>query len=133
MTGALITVGVNTLAFYLISEMVPGFDVKSKKTAFLMAIAYSILAGLAWLVALPISLMLAFVFAILAFIPLIGPFLSGAGLFITTFVLLFGISFGLLLLIDRIMDDFNMRSKTVAVIASVMLGLLGVLMRVFLG
>jgi hypothetical protein len=99
----------------------------------MMAIAYSFLAALAWLVALPLSITLAFVFAILAFIPLIGPLLSGAGLFITTFGLLFGISFGLLLLIDRIMDDFNMRSKTVAVIASVMLGLLGVLMRVFLG
>jgi len=133
MTGALITVGVNTLAFYLISEMVPGFDVKSKKTAFLMAISYSFLAALAWLVALPLSLALAFVFAILAFIPLIGPLLSGAGLFITTFGLLFGVSFILLLLIDRVMDDFNMRSKTVAVIASVMLGVLGVLMRVMIG
>lgn len=133
MTGALITVGVNTLAFYLISKMVPGFDVKNQKTAFLMALAYSFMAGLAWMVAMPVSLALGFVFALLAIIPFIGPMMSGAGIFITTFGLLFGISFVLLMLIDKVMDDFNMRSPIVAVIASVMLGILGVLMRAVMG
>ncbi len=133
MTGALITVGVNTLAFYMISEMVPGFEVKTKKTAFLMALSYSFLAAFAWLVAMPLSLALGFVFAILAFIPLIGPVLAGAGVFITTFILLFGISAGLLMLIDKYMDNFNMRSPTVAVIASVLLAMIGVLSRLVIG
>ena len=133
MTGALITVGVNTLAFYAISEMVPGFDIKSKKTAFMMALVYSFLAAIAWFVAIPISVALGFVFAILAFIPLIGPMLAGAGIFITTFMLLFGISACLLMLIDKFMDDFKMHSPTVAVIASILLAMVGVLSRVILG
>ena len=133
MTGALITVGVNTLAFYMISEMVPGFDIKSKKTALLMALVYSALAAIVWFAAIPITFMLGAVFAIIAFIPFIGPLLAGAGVFVTTFMLLFGLSACLLMLIDKMMDDFKMRSPTVAVIASILLALIGVLSRVILG
>ncbi|HAE40052.1 MAG TPA: hypothetical protein DCG57_15695, partial [Candidatus Riflebacteria bacterium] len=114
MTGALITVGVNTLAFYMISEMVPGFDIKSKKTALMMALVYSALAAVVWFAAIPITFMLGAVFAIIAFIPFIGPLLAGAGVFVTTFMLLFGLSACLLMLIDKMMDDFKMRSPTVA-------------------
>lgn len=133
MTGALITVGVNTLAFYMISEMVPGFDIKSKKTALLMALVYSALAAIVWFAAIPITFMLGAVFAIIAFIPFIGPLLAGAGVFVTTFMLLFGLSACLLMLIDKMMDDFKMRSPTVAVIASILLALVGVLSRFVLG
>ncbi|OGX15124.1 MAG: hypothetical protein A2Y01_03475 [Omnitrophica WOR_2 bacterium GWC2_44_8] len=133
MTGALITVGVNTLAFYMISEMVPGFDIKSKKTALLMALVYSALAAIVWFAAIPITFMLGAVFAIIAFIPFIGPLLAGAGVFVTTFMLLFGLSACLLMLIDKMMDDFKMRSPTVAVIASILLALIGVLSRFVLG
>lgn len=133
MTGALITVCVNTLAFYMISETVPGFEVKSKKNTFLIALAYSFLAAFAWLIAMPLSITLGFIFAILAFIPFIGPILAGAGVFITTFVLLFGISAALLMLIDKFMDGFSMRSPTVAVIASVLLAIIGVLSRLIIG
>ena len=41
--GALVTVGVNTLAFYLISKLVPGFKIKDEKTALIMALAFSFL------------------------------------------------------------------------------------------
>ncbi|PKL43951.1 MAG: hypothetical protein CVV41_09315 [Candidatus Riflebacteria bacterium HGW-Riflebacteria-1] len=133
MTGALITVGVNTLAFYMISEMVPGFDIKSKKTALMMALVYSALAAVVWFAAIPITFMLGAVFAIIAFIPFIGPLLAGAGVFVTTFMLLFGLSACLLMLIDKMMDDFKMRSPTVAVIASILLALIGVLSRFVLG
>lgn len=133
MTGALITVGVNTLAFYMISEMVPGFDIKSKKTALLMALVYSALAAVVWFAAIPITFLLGAVFAIIAFIPFIGPLLAGAGVFVTTFMLLFGLSACLLMLIDKMMDDFKMRSPTVAVIASILLALVGVLSRFVLG
>ena len=133
MTGALITVGVNTLAFYMISEMVPGFDIKSKKTALVMALVYSALAAIVWFAAIPITLLLGAVFTIIAFIPFIGPMLAGAGVFVTTFMLLFGLSACLLMLIDKMMDDFKMRSPTVAVIASILLALVGVLSRFVLG
>ncbi|EKD83790.1 MAG: hypothetical protein ACD_39C00447G0005 [uncultured bacterium] len=133
MTGALITVGVNTLAFYMISEMVPGFDIKNKKTALMMALVYSALAAIVWFAAIPITFMLGAVFAIIAFIPFIGPLLAGAGVFVTTFMLLFGLSACLLMLIDKMMDDFKMRSPTVAVIASILLALIGVLSRFVLG
>ncbi len=133
MTGALITVGVNTLAFYMISEMVPGFEIKSKKTALMMALVYSVLAAIVWFAAIPITFMLGAVFAIIAFIPFIGPLLASAGVFVTTFMLLFGLSACLLMLIDKMMDDFKMRSPTVAVIASILLALVGVLSRLVLG
>jgi uncharacterized membrane protein YvlD (DUF360 family) len=48
-------------------------------------------------------------------------------------MLLFGLSACLLMLIDKMMDDFKMRSPTVAVIASILLALIGVLSRFVLG
>ena len=98
-----------------------------------MAVAYSFLAGLAMLAALPISITLGFIFAMLAYIPLIGTVLAGAGKLITSFGLLFGISFALLLLIDKYMKDFAMRNRSVALIASFLIALAGVLSQFLFG
>ncbi len=40
--GPLITVGINTLGFYFIAKAVPGFNIRSEKTSFSIAILYSI-------------------------------------------------------------------------------------------
>ena len=131
--GALVTLGVNTLAFIIISKILPGFNVKNDKTNFVIAVAYSILMVIASFIALPVSLMIGFLLAILAFIPVIGPVLAGAGAMVTAFILVFGITAILLIAIDKAMEDFEMTSPAVAFIASFLLAVINVVVRWGLG
>jgi uncharacterized membrane protein YvlD (DUF360 family) len=127
--GALVTVGINTLGFFLIAKMVPGFNIRNEKTAFLISIAYSFLMYLTGLLILPVSLLLAALFTLIAIIPVIGPMIAGAGLLTTTFILVFGITAILLIIIDKLMEDFEMTSPVVAFIASFLLAVLNVVVR----
>jgi uncharacterized membrane protein YvlD (DUF360 family) len=69
----------------------------------------------------------------LAFIPVIGPILAGAGLLVTIFLLTFIITAVVLIIIDKFMDDFEMTSPTVALIASFLLAVINVVIRGVLG
>ena len=131
--GSLVTLGVNTLAFIIISKILPGFNVKNDKTNFIIAVSYSILMVIASILALPISLMIGFLLAILAFIPVIGPILAGAGAMVTAFILVFGITAILLIAIDKAMEDFEMTSPAVAFIASFLLAVINIVVRWGLG
>lgn len=131
--GALVTVGVNTLAFMLISKILPGFNVKSDKTNFFIAVAYSFLMFVAGFLVLPLTFITAAVLALIAFIPFIGPLLAGAGALVTMFILVFGITAILLIIIDKALDDFEMTSPTVAFIAAFLLAVLNVVIKWGLG
>lgn len=130
MTGALVTVGVNTLAFYLISEVLPGFEMKNKKVALLIAIAYSILMFIGGLLVFPLAAIVSLGLALISFIPVIGPVIAGAGILVTTFLITFGLTFVMLIAIDKMMEDFKMRSGYVAAIASVLLAVFSVIIRI---
>ncbi|MEW6709191.1 MAG: hypothetical protein AB1403_05145 [Candidatus Riflebacteria bacterium] len=131
--GTLVTVGVNTLAFLIISKILPGFNVRNDKTNFIIAIAYSFLMVIAGLLVLPVSVIIGIVLAAISFIPVIGPLLAGAGGLVTAFVLVFCITAILLIIIDKAMDDFEMTSPAVAFIASFLLAVLNVTIRWGLG
>jgi hypothetical protein len=74
-------------------------------------------------------LLLAALFTLIAIIPVIGPMIAGAGLLTTTFILVFGITAILLIIIDKLMEDFEMTSPVVAFIASFLLAVLNVVVR----
>lgn len=131
--GALITVGVNTLAFLIISKVVPGFEVRNNKTNFFIAVAYSILLTVAGILVLPLTFITAAILWVVALIPLIGPVLAGAGALVTMFILAFGITAILLMIIDKAMDDFAMRSPAVAFVAAFLMAILNVAIRYGLG
>ena len=131
--GALVTLGVNTLAFFIISAILPGFKVKSNMTSFLIAVAYSILVAIANILILPITAITAAILFVIAFIPIIGPMIAGAGALVTVFVLTFCITAILLIIIDKFMVDFEMTSLPVAFIAAFLLAVINVVIRGLLG
>lgn len=132
MVGTIATLGVNTVAFYIISKILPGFNIRSEKTAFLIAVAYSFLMFVCGYLVAPLTILVGIVLTVVAFIPLIGPLLAGAGVLVTVFFLTFAVSAVLLVGIDKGMDDFEMESKTVALIASFLLAVLSVIARMLI-
>jgi uncharacterized membrane protein YvlD (DUF360 family) len=126
MFSALLSLLINTAAFYGISRILPGFRIKDEKTAAIVAVAYSILGYIASLLAMPLLLIGTLFLTLLAFIPIIGPLLAGAGFFVTVFLLTFGLSVILLMVIDKVLDDFEMDSTATAIIASFLLAAINV-------
>ncbi len=131
--SALVTVGVNTLAFYAISKMVPGFKVKDEKTALIMALAFSFLMFVGGLLVAPFMIVFAVLMSIISIIPIIGPLLAGSGMLVGTFIISFALTAILLIAIDKLIEDFEMSSPAVALVASGLLALLNVLIRGIIG
>ena len=130
--GTLVSIGVNTGAFFALSKLLPGFNVKNEKTALIMAVAYSVVGFVASLFLVPLAAIGAIFCAFLAFIPLIGPLLAASSLLFTVFVVFFTLTVGLLVMIDKLMDDFKMQSFGVAVMAAILLGIINVVVRALL-
>lgn len=131
--GALVTVGVNTLAFYVISKLVPGFKIKDEKTALVMALAFSFLMFVGTLLVAPFLIIVTVLLSIISVIPIIGPLLAGSGILVTTFLVSFSLTAVMLIAIDKMLEDFEMSSKHVALVASFLLAILNVVIRGFLG
>ncbi|HNS08924.1 MAG TPA: phage holin family protein [Candidatus Ozemobacteraceae bacterium] len=131
--GALVTVGVNTLAFYLISKLVPGFKIKDEKTALIMALAFSFLMFVGTLLVAPFLIIVTILLSIISVVPIIGPLLAGSGILVTTFLVSFALTAVMLIAIDKMLEDFEMSSKHVALVASFLLAVLNVVIRGFLG
>lgn len=131
--GALVTVGVNTLAFYLISKLVPGFKIKDEKTALIMALAFSFLMFIGTLLVAPFLIIVTILLSIISVVPIIGPLLAGSGILVTTFLVSFALTAVMLIAIDKMLEDFEMSSKHVALVASFLLAVLNVVVRGFLG
>ncbi|MDD3147299.1 MAG: phage holin family protein [Candidatus Riflebacteria bacterium] len=131
--SALVTVGVNTLAFYVISRLVPGFKIKNEKTALIMALAFSVLMFIGTLLVAPALIIITILLSIISIIPIIGPLLAGSGILVTTFVVSFSLTAIMLIAIDKLMEDFEMSSVSVALVSSFLLAVLNVIIRGFLG
>ncbi|HNW12047.1 MAG TPA: phage holin family protein [Candidatus Rifleibacterium sp.] len=131
--GTLVTVGVNTLAFYLISKLVPGFKIKDEKTALIMALAFSFLMFVGTLLVAPFLIIVTILLSVISIVPIIGPLLAGSGILVTTFLVSFGLTAIMLIAIDKMLEDFEMSSKQVALVASFLLAVLNVVIRGFLG
>ncbi len=131
--GTLVTVGVNTLAFYVISKLVPGFKIKDEKTALIMALAFSFLMFVGTLLVAPFLIIVTVLLSVISIVPIIGPILAGSGILVTTFLVSFGLTAIMLIAIDKMLEDFEMSSKQVALVASFLLAVLNVIIRGFLG
>lgn len=131
--SALVTVGVNTLAFYVISRLVPGFKIKNEKTALIVALAFSVLMFIGTLLVAPALIIITILLSIISIIPIIGPLLAGSGILVTTFVVSFSLTAIMLIAIDKLMEDFEMSSVSVALVSSFLLAVLNVIIRGFLG
>ncbi|MDD2624895.1 MAG: hypothetical protein PHF29_03605 [Candidatus Riflebacteria bacterium] len=117
-----------TIVFALISIFLPGFQVKGSKLNLVwLALGYLILLALSNLILLPVTGILGFLLKIISIIPIIGPAIAGAGQLVAAFVLTFGLTLILLIILDAVMDSFEMRSKWVALLASLILSVVRVI------
>ena len=130
--GMLISLVINTFAFIGISKMLPGFHVKNERTAIIIALVYSLLGTVSVLIAGPLVVVTTIALAVVAFIPVIGPLLAASGFVLTLFSVSFVISAILLIIIDKVMDDFKMESITTALIAAFLLAVINVVVRTVL-
>lgn len=131
--GILMMVLFNAVAFYFIAKVLPGFRIKDEKTALIISGSYSFLMILGGLLVLPLVAIVTIGLSIIAIIPLIGPLLAGSGLLVTTFLVVFGLSAIMLIVIDKMLEDFEMDSLPTALIASFLLAVGNVFLRAFLG
>jgi uncharacterized membrane protein YvlD (DUF360 family) len=132
MTSAIVTLIINSVVFYLISKILPGFRIKNDGTALAISASYSVLMAILSFFMLPIAALIGVILAFLAIIPIIGPLLAASGLLVSTFITVFGVSAILLIIIDKIMQDFEMDSVITAFIASFLLAILNVGIRFIL-
>ncbi|MBI4867476.1 MAG: phage holin family protein [Candidatus Wallbacteria bacterium] len=127
--GYLLQLAVNAGAFLLIARLLPGFTVKRKETAFVMAFVYSLLAGIANKLA-EVFLLSVLVSAVgmMVTIPILG-WIAGALLLVSLPLLTLVVSFASAILVlvvtDEVIEDFEMDSMATTVIAAAMLGLVG--------
>ena len=123
---------INTGAFYGISKVLPGFKIKSEQTAFTVAVVYSILGVIAGFLVAPLVGIVTIGLMLFAFIPVIGPHIAGAGLLATVFLVSFALTVLLLIGIDKYMEDFEMDSISTTFFAAILLGVINVVARVIL-
>ncbi len=132
MISAIVTLIINSVVFFLISKILPGFRIKNDGTALAISASYSVLMAVLGFFMIPIAAVIGLALTILAFIPLIGPILAASGLLVSTFITVFGVSAILLIIIDKLMQDFEMDSVVTAFIASFLLAVLNVGIRFIL-
>lgn len=117
-----------TVVFALISIFLPGFTVSGSKLNLVwLALGYLILLSLSNSILAPFTIALGFLLNIISIIPIIGPIIAGAGELFAVFVLTFGLTLILLIILDAAMDSFKMRSKWAALLASLILSVVRVL------
>ncbi|MDD3000088.1 MAG: hypothetical protein EOM80_11015 [Erysipelotrichia bacterium] len=131
--GALVTVGINALLFYFLPKIIPGFRIKDEKTALSMSVVYSILMFLGGLLVFPLVAIVNVGLAIISFIPFIGPLLASSGLLVTTFLVTFGLTAIMLIIIDKMLEDFEITSPAVTYLASFLLAIVSVFLRMVVG
>jgi uncharacterized membrane protein YvlD (DUF360 family) len=109
---------VNTIAFIIIAELLPGFRIRSHGSAILVAIAYACTYVLSWwLMAAGLVAMLAALFV--AFPP--AAFLAGFASLMALPILSFFVSILALTMADRLMDSFQMNSWGTTFLAALLL------------
>ena len=81
----------------------------------------------------PFMIVFAVLMSIISIIPIIGPLLAGSGMLVGTFIISFALTAILLIAIDKLIEDFEMSSPAVALVASGLLALLNVLIRGIIG
>ena len=129
MISAVITIIVNAVSLYAISKLLPDFRVKDESTALQISVGYSVLAYLGTFFIVPLTAIVGIGLAIIAFIPFIGPLLAGAAGLVTAFLVIFCTSAILLIILDKFMDDFEMKSMVTPFVAALLLSVLNVLIR----
>jgi len=121
---------INFVAFLVIAELLPGFKVRTRGTAAIMALVYSFLNAVAiWSL---VGVTITFVTMLIAMFPPLG-ILAGAGAMVAWVVIPFFVSLVSLVVTDMVMEDFEMKSYGVALFAAILLSVISVITGSILG
>lgn len=115
---------VNTVAFILIAELLPGFRIRSHGTALGIALLYAVMHVVAWW--LLAATLVAAVGSLLVAFPPLG-FLAGLASLIALPLLTFFVSVFALTLTDKLVAGFQMDSWGTAFVAALLLAIINTL------
>lgn len=137
MTALLIGLVINTGLFYLISKVMPGFQIRDEFAAVKVAGVYGVLIAITMAVlAVPVTVVTLMVVGILIAIPFLGPLLAMVAslpLLLAWFALGFAVSTVLIRVTDQLLDDFKCDSWKTAMLASLALAGSRVVIRGLIG
>jgi putative membrane protein len=121
---------VNTMAFLLIAELLPGFKVKNRATAVVMAIVYGILQAVCnWFL---FAMLVGAITAMFALFPPLGV-LAGMASILVAPIIAFVVSTIVLVATDKLIDDFEMASPATALVAALIVAVVNVITGAVLG
>lgn len=127
MVGFIVGLIINTIAFLVISKILPGFRIESPRTAGIVSVVYGIIMTIALYTLVPIFVVVAGILMIpLVFIPFLGPLIAGGTMFMAVLTLVFVISVVTLIATDKLLEDFEMKSMGTAAGAAALLAILNV-------
>lgn len=102
---------IDTLAFVIIAKLLPGFKMQKPATPFIAAVLYCILGYIMGIFAMPF-----FIAALVGFAAILGP-LS----FLPILLVIFAFNVAVLVVTDKVLEDFEMVDMQTAIIASALL------------
>lgn len=128
MIASLVHVLVTSVAFWLTSRFLSGWRIKTPRTALLIAVLYSIFMAIVWRGLFILGTAL----GVLLFLPF-GPLLALALGCLCVLPLSFLATIGVIYLVDKLLDDFEIQGKTDLVMGCILLSAIQMILRWFLG
>lgn len=127
MKEAVFVICTNAFFFYLISKILPGFEIKKQTTLFFITFIYTLLISIVTLLVYPFTQLTSLMLWIISIIPLIGPIIAATGAITVKFIVAFFISMTVLTITDIISINFKIHSFRTTCIASFILAILNML------
>ncbi len=129
--GYIIQLLVSALVMFILSKVLPGFEIKDFKTSILVALIFGVCMLFGILLVKPLSFLAEILASIVSYIPFIGAKLAGFGLALVQFLLNFIIGSIMLCITDKFLDGFKMRSFAVGIVAAFIISLVGCFIPMF--
>ena len=129
--GYVLQLLVSALVMFILSKVLPGFEIKDFKTSILVALIFGICMLFGILLVKPLEFLASILAAIVSYIPFIGAKLAGFGLALVQFLINFIIGSIMLCITDKFLDGFKMRSFAVGIVASFLIALIGCFIPMF--
>ena len=129
--GYIVQLLVSALVMFILSKVLPGFEIKDFKTSILVALIFGICMLFGILLVKPLEFLASILAAIVSYIPFIGAKLAGFGLALVQFLINFIIGSIMLCITDKFLDGFKMRSFAVGIVASFLIALIGCFIPMF--
>lgn len=132
MVNQVLTLLVNSGVFYSLSKIFPGFKIRNEKTAVIIALLFSVVSYCISLIAFPLLSIFKTLLFPFTFIPILGKLVASAILQIAIFIMILTIFSISLMIIDSLLDDFEIDSYKTAICISLIIAIVNVILSIIL-